>query len=200
MANTAQKTMTGDEFLLWCLDQEERFELVDGLPVPLRGMAGASRAHDRVVVNLIAELDHQLGDGPCMPTTADTALRTAIKRIRRPDVMIECTPPTGNSYEAQSPLAAFEVLSPSTRTTDRFRKLGEYMRHPSLRHIVLIDPNPFDVLVYSRDADAEWSSLAYSQPEDRFQLEGCGATLTLAQIYRGLATPAVPSDPQPQAS
>jgi Uma2 family endonuclease len=195
MANTHRQTMTGDEFLIWCLDQEERYELVDGIPVPLRGMAGASRAHDRIVVNLITTLDNQLGDGPCMPTTADTALRTAIKRIRRPDVMIECTPPSGISYEAQAPIAAFEVLSPSTRTTDRFRKLGEYMRHPTLRHIVLIDPVPFDVLVYSREVGGEWSSLAYSAPEDSFALDGCSASLSLQQIYRGLTTPVAPAVP-----
>jgi Uma2 family endonuclease len=190
MANAEKQTMTGDEFLIWCLDQEDRYELIDGVPVPLRGMAGASRAHDKIVVNLIIELGNQLGDGPCMPTTADTALRTAIKRIRRPDVMIECTPPSAMTYEAQAPLAAFEVLSPSTRTTDRFSKLGEYMRHPTLRHIILIDPVPYDVLVYSRELGSEWSSLAYSLPEESFSLDGCSATLTLQQIYRGITASA----------
>ncbi len=187
--------MTGDEFLIWCLDQEDRYELIDGIPVPLRGMAGASRTHDKVVVNLIIELGNQLGDGPCMPTTADTALRTAIKRIRRPDVMIECTPPSAMTYEAQAPLAAFEVLSPSTRTTDRFSKLGEYMRHPTLRHIILIDPVPFDVLVYSRELGGEWSSVTFSAPEDSFVLDGCDASLSLAQIYRGVVSPAAAEAP-----
>jgi Uma2 family endonuclease len=195
MANTQQQTMTGDEFLIWCLDQEDRYELIDGVPVPLRGMAGASRAHHRVVVNIIIALGNQLGDGPCMPTTADTALRTSIKRIRRPDVMIECTPPTSGSYEAHAPLAAFEVLSPSTRTTDRLSKLGEYMRHPTLRHIVLIDPVPFDVLVYSRELGCEWASLSYRHPEDRFELHGCSASLTLQQIYRNIATTAAAEAP-----
>jgi Uma2 family endonuclease len=179
-------TMTADEFLIWCLDQEDRYELVDGYVVPLRGMSGASRAHDKVVVNVISALDRQLGDGPCMPTTADTALRTAIKRVRRPDVMIECTPPTAKSYEAHAPLAAFEVLSPSTRETDRLTKLGEYMRHPTLRHVIFIDPKPYDVLVYSREIGGEWLSQLYGKPADQFELTGCAASLSLEQIYRGL--------------
>ena len=39
--------MTVEEFLQWNLDQDERYELVDGIPVPLRavdpatGIAGA---------------------------------------------------------------------------------------------------------------------------------------------------------------
>ena len=56
--------MEGDEFLLWCLDQEDRYELVNGVPVKM--MAGASRAHDRVAVNLIASLLGQLVD-PKLP-------------------------------------------------------------------------------------------------------------------------------------
>jgi Uma2 family endonuclease len=191
MANTLLQTMTADEFLIWCLDQEERYELIDGIPVPLRGMAGASRSHDRIVVNLIIELGNQLGDGPCMPTTADTALRTSIKRVRRPDVMIECTPPSAASYEAQAPLAAFEVLSPSTRQTDKLTKLGEYMRHPTLRHVVFIDPAPYDVLVYSRETGGEWSSVSFDRSADTFTLDGCGASLSLARIYRGLEKQAV---------
>ena len=30
MANRAERLMDGDEFLLWCLDQEDRYELIDG--------------------------------------------------------------------------------------------------------------------------------------------------------------------------
>ncbi|HVI27792.1 MAG TPA: hypothetical protein VM780_03930 [Hansschlegelia sp.] len=36
--------MTADEFLVWQQDQEQNFELVDGLPVlPLKAMTGAPR-------------------------------------------------------------------------------------------------------------------------------------------------------------
>ena len=97
MAETRQKEMTAGEFYRWCLDQEERFELVDGFPVPLRAMSGASTTHDQIVVNLIAALKQALRGTGCRPTTADAALRTSIKRSRRPDVMIECAPPIRKS-------------------------------------------------------------------------------------------------------
>ena len=53
------KEMTADEFLLWNLAQEQRYELVDGYPVPLRGMSGASPFHDRIASNLIGLLFQQ---------------------------------------------------------------------------------------------------------------------------------------------
>ncbi len=107
MAETAKKLMTVDEFFLWCRDQDERYELVDGVPVPLRAMSGASTAHDAIAVNIIAAMHAQLRGTGCRPTTPDSALRTAIRRVRRPDVTIECAPPSTRSYEAIKPVAVF---------------------------------------------------------------------------------------------
>jgi Putative restriction endonuclease len=129
--------MTGDEFLLWCLTQDEKYELVDGVPVAMwptapsaakaagdsvpsvTGMAGASRRHDRITSNVIGLLFAQLRGSGCWAATSDTALRTKIKRIRRPDVTVECSAPDDATYEAQNPVATFEVLSPTTEKSDK---------------------------------------------------------------------------------
>lgn len=103
--------MEADEFLQWCLDQEERYELVDGVPVEM--MAGASWIHDRMVVNIIMSLGNQLRGSPCHPTTADMGLRTRIRSVRRPDVMVTCDPPKPGLYEALELRLAVEVLSKS---------------------------------------------------------------------------------------
>ena len=189
MAHTRQTEMSADEFYLWCLDQEERYELVDGYPVPLRGMSGASTTHDQFVVNLIAALKQALRGTGCRPTTADTALRTSIKRSRRPDVMIECAPPDSKIYEARRPVAVFEVLSPTTRKIDRNVKLQEYMRHPALQTIVHVDPDLMDVLVYTRGASGQWETERLQQPEDTVRPQGTPAAVSLAEIYDGVTLP-----------
>lgn len=189
MAETRQKEMTAGEFYRWCLDQEERFELVDGFPVPLRAMSGASTTHDQIVVNVIAALKQMLRGTGCRPTTADVALRTAIKRSRRPDVMIECAPPDSKTYEARQPLAVFEVLSPTTRKIDRNVTLQEYMRHPSLKSIVYIDPDLMDVLVYHRSSTGDWDTERLERPEDCVRPQGTTAAITLAGIYDGVPLP-----------
>ncbi len=189
--------MTAEEFLVWCLDQDERYELVDGVPVavrpaagrpgtPAQAMAGASRSHDRVTSNIIGALYGQLRDGLYWAATSDTALRTKIKRIRRPDVTVECAPPDAQTYEAQNPVAAFEVLSPTTERTDKMTKLPEYMQHPTLRTIALIEPEKMDVLVYQRDENGEWQGRRYKQATDEFEIAGTAAKVTLADIYSGV--------------
>jgi Uma2 family endonuclease len=130
MADAQTPTMTVEEFYQWQLDQDERYELVEGVPVPLRAMTGASNVHDVILVNCIIELGNRLRGKPCRVASADTALRTSIRSARRPDVTVDCAAPEKNSYEARRPTVVVEVLSPSTRKIDRFTKLEEYRRHP----------------------------------------------------------------------
>ena len=107
MGEARVRTMTAEEFYS-CrpFDQDERYELVNGVPVPLRAMTGASNAHDVIVVNCIIELGTRLRGKPCRVASADTALRTAIRSARRPDVTVDCAPPEAKSYEAHRPTVA----------------------------------------------------------------------------------------------
>lgn len=196
MAEPARTLMSVEEFFEWCRFQEDRYELVDGFPVPLRAptleeSSGASMSHDAIAVNLIVSLGNQLRGTGCRPTTPDAGLRTAIRRVRRPDVTIECAPPSATSFEAKNPVAVFEILSPTTRKNDRNVKLPEYLRHPSLRTIVLIDPDVMDVLVYHREAAVagqagEWQDERLYLPEHRLVVRGTQAALTLADLYEGV--------------
>ena len=183
MAKPKSKDISADEFLLWCLDQDERYELVDGVVVPLRAMAGASTAHDRIVSNISGALYAQIKGSGCLATTPQTALRTAITRIRRPDVTIECAPPEPRSYEVRNPVAIFEVLSPSTQRSDKLIKLPEHLHHPDLRTIVLVEPDCMEVVVYQRDDKGEWQGRSCKSPEPTIALDGTAATISFADIY-----------------
>ncbi len=193
MGDALRRTeMTVEEFLEWNLTQDERYELVDGVPVPLRAMSGAKDEHDTVVVNLIVALGIQLAGTRCRPKTADTAVRTKIKRVRRPDVTIECAPVEVGSLEARNPVAVFEVLSPTTRQLDRSEKLQEYLRHPSLTTIVHIDPGIMDVMVYTRGDDGSWGTERLGEPGSTIRIPELPVSLALASIYEGVPLAAAP--------
>ena len=178
--------MTVEEFFGWCQKQDKRYELLDGVPVPLRPMNGVSTAHDRIASNIIGVVGGQLRGSPCWATTPDTALRTSIKRVRRPDVTIECAPPDLKSYESRNPIAAFEILSPTTQMTDKLVKLPEYMRHPKLRTIVIVVPERRAVVVYSRDSEGQWDSDEFHDPAHLIDIAGTSAKISLADIYDGV--------------
>ncbi|CAX26588.1 conserved protein of unknown function [Methylorubrum extorquens DM4] len=192
--------MTPDEFFAWQLHQDERYELVDGIPILRhRMMTGSSTQHDQATVNIIASLHAQLRGSGCRPTTADIAIRTGIRDLRRPDVMVECAELVRDTYEAREPRLVIEVASPSTSAVDRTRKLEEYKRHPTLRCILLVETVLPQVLLYRRN-DVGWAIETFDGLAAIIDLPEIGARLTLSDIYDGLTFGPHwnPAAPQPE--
>ncbi len=183
MSEHAIRHMTADEFLDWGLSQPLRYELVDGVPV---AMAGAKRRHDRIVMALHAILVQRLAGHGCVAFSADTAVRIPSGNIRRPDAGIDCGRFDDNATSADAPFLVVEVLSPSTRDFDMFGKLDEYKTVPSLRHIVIIDPDTPQAYHWSRLADGSWGHELLEGLEAAITLSEIPCALDLATLYAGL--------------
>jgi Uma2 family endonuclease len=181
------RRMSADEFFAWQAKQDRLYELVDGLPVlPLKIMTGASQAHDRVVVNIIASLHGQLRGSPCRPTTDDLAVRIPAGNIRRPDVTVECGQADRRDMAVREPRVVIEVLSPSTMSFDRFRKLTEYQTIETLAHILPVDTEKPRIDLLSRDRANAWVQAQHDGLEAKIDLPAIGATLALVDVYEGV--------------
>jgi Uma2 family endonuclease len=179
--------MTQDEFLAWQERQDRLYELVDGVPIlPLKMMTGASQAHDRVVVNIISSLHQQLRGTPCRPTTDDLAVRIPGGNVRRPDVTVECGRAGLRELVVREPRVVIEVLSPSTMTFDRIRKLPEYQTIESVVQILLVDTEAPRIDVLSRDKDGAWVQAKHDGVEAHIDLPSINASLKLADVFEGL--------------
>ena len=188
--NAALKRMTADEFLVWSQQQTDSWEFVSGHPV-LRHpgstdmMTGATERHDRIVTNLIADLHHKLRRGPCRVKTADQATAMPTGNIRRPDVTIDCGPPSPDSLSTTAPTVVFEVLSPSTRLIDLVKKTEEYKTLKSLKHIILMEADIVKVMIWTRNAEG-WQLEAFETIEAVLPLTGIGVDLPLTDAYDGV--------------
>jgi len=186
MAELKLTRMTQDEFLEWQQSQDRKYELVDGLPVlPLKAMTGATHAHDRVVVNLVASLHGQLRGKPCQATTDAIALKIPAGNIRRPDVTVECGEPRLKDTTSAEPRLVVEVLSPSTMNFDRVRKLDEYKSVPSLRYILLVDTEKPQMTLHVRDASG-WTPHHHETLDATLDLPGIGCRLEARDVFEGL--------------
>lgn len=183
MPTPAQKLMTPEEFFDWQSSQQARYELVDGVPVEM--MAGASSAHDFIVTNLIIDLGNQLRGSGCRPATADLAIRTKIRSLRRADVLVSCDKADPTVYEAINPRMVVEVLSPRNTGVHWERKLKEYRRHPKLEYILLVDSRIVAASLFVR-TERGWDDVEVDgdQASDAFDLPTLGCRLTLAEMYR----------------
>jgi len=183
MSLSSPRPWTEAEFFTWLDRQERRHELVDGAP---RAMVGATQRHDRIVTNVIVALATRLRGGPCRTGTGDTAIRIPGGNIRYPDAAVDCGRFDETARAASEPVLVAEVLSPSTAEFDQTEKLEEYRSVPSLRHILVVDPDRPRVRVHSREADGRWGSVLVAGVEGDIEVAGPGLMVPLGEVYAGL--------------
>lgn len=190
MAEPLHRKWTVQEFFAWQEKQADRYELVDGFP--LRMMAGAKNVHDDIVVNLVAELRTRLRGGSCRPFTGDGAVETRPGQIRRPDVGVDCGARDPEATTAALPKLIVEVLSPSTRDFDTFKKLDEYKALASVETIVLVEPNEPLALVWRRENAAQWREERVRGMDAVIDLPALQISLPMAAIFDGVKFPSAP--------
>ena len=102
------------------------------------------------------------------------------------DLTVECADLDRNAYESLQPRLVVEVLSPSTTSIDQILKLDEYKRHPTLSYILLVETAEPIATLYARGEGGDWESTNYAGLEAGIDLPDIAATLTMAEMYRGL--------------
>ena len=183
MDTIVEHVWTTESFLAWEDRQEFRHEFNGRRVIP---MTGGSVAHQYIVGNLWVSLIRLLGG---KPFTAILEMRLRIgARVRYPDVVV-CTGPVDQTTRTLTDaVAAFEVLSDDTATTDRVDKLIEYAEVPSLRVYVLLEQTAMAATLFQRRSAGEWIATAHTS--GNLALPGLEIELPLDEIYRGLTFPA----------
>ena len=191
MADAAQKFMSIEEFFAWAEQQEEPYELDDGVPRPLwphdplapQGMAGPSGDHQQVMINVRDVIQARLKP-PCWVLTS-FSVEVSPSRTRLPDVVMSCTPRERGAYVAPNPLLIVEVLSPSTEDFDRGRKLDLYKALPTVCEIWLVASDRLWAQVWWREND-DWLGRDFIGP-GRFASAVLSAEIALDQLFEGVA-------------
>jgi len=200
----ASRRIRPEEYLAFEQASDTKHEFVDGVvypwgdpdhpldpeivlgrrPAPLTDMAGGTRAHSAIKVNLVGGLTSQMGDQPCRVYDSDVRFRPEGDSYFYPDLLVVCGEQrrAGAGIEVNDPTLVFEVLSSSTERIDRILKLRRYTHAPSLREYVLVNTRFPEVVVY-RLEEGRWIAFTYGQDET-VRLESIGVDLELYEIYR----------------
>ncbi|HEX6142099.1 MAG TPA: Uma2 family endonuclease [Geminicoccaceae bacterium] len=176
-ASSGPVLATVEDFLAWVEPQAERYEFVDGRLVL---MAGGSEQHNDIQVNLLSALRRRLRGTPCKPNGSDLLIRIDDRTGRFPDASVSCGREGGHAIT--SPVAVFEILSPTTELLDRSGKRRDYQRLPSLQHYVLIAQDTARVEIYTR-REAGWGFQEIDDMAAAIPLDALGIDLPLAEIY-----------------
>ncbi|HMR04840.1 MAG TPA: Uma2 family endonuclease [Polyangiaceae bacterium] len=161
-----------------------RHEFLDGW---VWAMAGGSPTHARIAANVTTLLNGMLRDRPCAVFSSDLRIRSSETGLTTyADVTVVCgelelDSEDQSGHTALNPSLVVEVLSPSTEDYDRGEKLGHYRTIASMRCVVLVSTDTYQVDVWSRD-EAGWSSKSFC--EGAADLASMGSQLELAEVYR----------------
>lgn len=193
MADTARtiEIVSAEDYLARERASPHRHEYVDGA---IYAMAGGSRRHNLIAVNLIAALTAHLPDR-CAAHMADTKLRIRIERAEifyYPDVMVSCVASDQTLDWLDAPLVVAEVLSPSTERADRGEKLNAYLQIANLQEYILIEQSLPHVEVFRRAN--EWRREVLSSG-DTLQLPSIDFGIGVDALYRRVEFDATPPTP-----
>lgn len=191
MSDAAVRPMSNEEFLLWDEQQEDKHELVDGMPVKKYGdepelMANGRRSHAAIMSNLVFALRLRLRGGPCQVLTDAFSVRTSIRKQRRPDVLVDCGRGSAEDMEAREPVVLFEVLSPTSERMDLVFKPAEYKRLESVRHYIVAYQDAPLLKLWTRGEEGAWDDSFVEGLDAVLPLEALGVELPLAEIYEGV--------------
>src|SRR5262249_5199139 len=140
--------MSLDEYLAWENEHPLKHEYVAG---EVFAMAGASSRHNLITLNIARSLHAAARQRGCRIFASDIKLRAAADRIYCPDIIMACGAAASIEFIVEKPSLVVEVLSRSTRATDRREKLDVYMKLPSLRSYLIVEQRQRHALVYTRD-------------------------------------------------
>lgn len=155
MSEQSVEAVTLEKFLAWEERQSGRNELVDGKTY---AMAGGSLRHDLLRDQVREVMGQMARIKGCRPLV-ERRLYVPPRTMYYPDFMIACGPAASDQFEDDAVLV-LEVLSPSTRSTDRREKRLAYGTLRSIEAYVMAEPDfrSFEVVRWAT-REVRWESL-----------------------------------------
>lgn len=153
-------------------------------------MAGGSKAHNIITLNIASRLRSLLRGNACDVFMSDMKVKLKAANQNKtifyyPDVLITCNPEDRDKYFVNYPCVIFEVLSSSTEASDRREKLVNYQTMSSLQEYVLVSQDEIKVEVYRQDLEGDWTMEVLGS-DDILVLSSINLSLTMADIYEDI--------------
>ncbi len=163
---------------------EFRSEYFDG---EMFAMAGGTRAHSLIAINLARELSTQLKATDCVAYNADLKVKVeATGLMTYPDVSVVCGEQRFLDEEEDvllNPALVVEVLSDSTEGYDRGKKFEHYRQIPSLREYLLVSQTEPRIEQFIRQPNGEWTLKEAAGLDAEIPVKSLGITLRLAEVF-----------------
>lgn len=183
--NSEPEPMTEVEYLEFEQTADTKHEFAYG---EIIDMVGASRRHNLICTNVVANLHQQFGNRPCEVYQSDMRVQVRhANAYRYPDIVAVCGEPQFADTKPESllnPTVLIEVLSPSTMETDRLLKLDEYRHIPSVQEYLIISQDRVRVEHHQRQSESSWLYTDIIDLDAMITITSLDCTLSVNDIYQ----------------
>lgn len=184
VAARRETRMSVAEYRTWVETRpdDERWELLDGEPVL---MSPPRERHQTIVMNLILGLSALARDKGCRALPGLAILSAGMDDFAPiPDVVVRCGPLMPDGY-ASDPVLVAEVLSPSTMTNDRGRKIDFYKTVAPLNRFLIVYQDEPRIEVFARRGAQEWDRTVIGLG-GVLDLPELGGAVAVREVYTGI--------------
>ena len=172
--------MTREQFLDWVERQEAPYEFDGFEPVP---MNGSTVNHDQICQNIYFGLRTRLRGTAWRVLGPTAGLATVGETVRFPDAMVLSGNLSGDERVVPGVVVVFEVVSPTSATSDHHIKLREYAAVSSVLRYVVVESATPDVTAFSRPSPAQGWTATPLLAEEMIELPELGIELPVAELY-----------------
>ncbi len=180
IVNPSPAHFTAEEYLEWELQQDVRYEYIEGEVV---AMPGSTIPHNDVALNVYRALYPHVRSRGCRTNVADVKVQVTLTVYFYPDLVMSCDERDRNAIKLiRYPKLIVEVLSPSIEADDRGRKFNYYRSLETLQEYVLIDSKQMHVECFRRGEGKLWLYTPYTAGEI-ITWESIEYSCAIEQIY-----------------
>lgn len=184
MSALPKHVLTPAEYLTIERASETRSEFFDG---EMFAIAGTTKNHARIVMNLSRELSTALKGRTCEPFATDLRIKVQDNGLYTyPDLLVVCGEQLFEDDQLDTllnPTLLIEVLSDSTERYDRVKKFDLYRALPSLKEYVLVSQSEPRIEQFLHQASGEWTLGITNDPAASVSLPSIDCEIPLAEIY-----------------
>lgn len=190
MSTQAKTLYTPVEYLELERKAEYKSEYCNG---EIFAMSGVSRNHDAIAMQLYMLVAQHLRGRKCRAHSADMRVLVAHSGLYTyPDLSATCEEAQYADSEVDTllnPSLVVEIISPSTEGYDRGKKARLYRDMPSLKELLLIAQDGYEVELHRRQSDGAWKIANAVGMDASIELTSIGCTLHLRELYENVLTP-----------
>jgi Uma2 family endonuclease len=165
-----------------------KYEYIDGR---IYAMSGGTFENDQIAINLITALRAHLRGKVCRVASSDMKVlpRGDENPSYYPDVTVTCDPEDykRGSTTVRSPRLIVEVLSSSTESKDRGRKLRDYRACPSVEEYAIVSTRYQQVEIFYRTGEV-WTYRQFTAGQE-ITLISMDLTLPISAVYEDTDIP-----------